>query len=233
MKEYMKKIILCMSVFSLLFMGGCSNTEETEEKEETKTLISNSVYTSPSNPTQEQISVFNELSNALSSNATDEKIAELVAVNFAYEFFSLYNKTGAQDIGGLTFLPEDSRDDFSSYASYKYYKNYATVISQYSKDDLPNVILHEVKSVTAGQFTYANMAYDGFAVTLVLKYQDSKLPQGGLKTNVTLQVIDENGVYRVIAAEDSVTTNATQNNTDQNSNENNDQSYNQGVNGVE
>lgn len=212
MKEYGKKIILCMSVFSLLLLSGCSNTDEPVDEKKEETLVSNSIYDSPSNPTQEQIEVFNELSNALTTNAADEKIAELVAINFAYEFFSLYNKTGADDIGGLTFLPELAREDFSSYASYKYYKNYATVVSQYSKDDLPNVILHEVISTTAGQFTYANLVYDGYAVKLALKYAESKLPQDGLKTSVTLQVINENGIYRVIAAEDDVTS-STQNNT--------------------
>lgn len=217
-----------MSVFSLLMVSGCSNTKEPVEDEETKTLVSNAVYDSPSNPTQEQITVFNELSNALTSNASDEKIAELVAVNFAYEFFSLYNKTGADDIGGLTFIPEISRDEFRSYASYKYYKNYATVVSQYSKDDLPNVILHEVVSTTAGQFTYANVVYDGYAVKLILKYAESKLPQDGLKTSVILQVINENGVYRIIAAEDEVSSNS-QGNMNQNNQNNGDQYFDSGL----
>lgn len=235
MKDYMRKIILCMSVFSLLIISGCSNTEEPVEKEEAKTLVSNSVYDSPNNPTQEQIAVFNELSNALSSHAADELLAELVAVNFAYEFFSLYNKTGADDVGGLTFIPEASREDFKSYAAYKYYKNYATVISQYSKEDLPNVILHEVKAVTQGQFTYGNVPHNGYAVQLVLKYADSKLPQDSLKTNVTMQVIDDAGIYRVIASEDGASSGNTQNTNGQDTGNNQygDQYFDSNTEGME
>lgn len=200
MKEIMKKLLLCGCICSLFILGGCQSSEEKPEEEEIQ-LVSNQVYDAPNNPTQEQIKVYNELSAAL-NQTSDEKIAELVAVNFAYDFFSLYNKDGKEDIGGLTFLPEDERDDFKSYALYRYYNNYATVVSQYSKDDLPNVILHEVSKIEASQLLYNQLTYDGYIVSLTLKYADSKLPAGGLKTTLSVQVINLDGVYRVIAVED-------------------------------
>ena len=197
----MKKILVGCSVLSLLLVSGCQNNED-EPPQETLTLLTNDVYEAPKNPTQEQIKVYNELSEALKANAADEKIASLVAVNFAYDFFSLYNKTDKTDIGGLMFLPEESHEEFINMAAYKYYNNYDTVVSQYSKEDLPNVIMHEVTSVTAGQFSLHDRIYEGYAVSLTLKYKDSKLSADALKTTMKMQVIQMNGVYYVIAVED-------------------------------
>lgn len=197
MKANLKKIFLTICAFSLVALTGCSK----EEKKEDVQLISNTVYDAPTNPTDEQIGVYNELSIALNGTGTEEKVAELVAVNFAYEFYTLKNKTGKEDVGGLTFLPEVDRDEFKSYAMYKYYTNYQTVVSQYGEESLPNVILHEVNSAQATSITYNNLVYNGYIITLTLKYEASKLPQDGLKDKVAIQVVYENGVARVVAAE--------------------------------
>lgn len=202
MKKRIKNYMLCILAGLLCVVSGCSKGESAENKKEEVSIIENDIYTSPKNATQEQIVVFNELSKALSSNADRSKIAELVAVNFAYEFFSLYQKDGKEDVGGLTFLPKEEQKDFKEYAIYHYYNNYATVVSQYSKDDLPNVIMHEVSLVEPVEITYYEQAYEGYEVTLVLKYSDSKLPADGMKTNMRIQVINMDGVYRVIALED-------------------------------
>ncbi len=202
MKKRWKGCLLCLLVLSLCMVSGCSKKDTEDAPKEEVSLVSNAVYENPTHPTQEQIVVYNELSNALNNNGDQSKVAELVAVNFAYEFFSLYQKEGKEDIGGLTFLPEAEKDAFKSYAMYHYYNNYATVVSQYSKDDLPNVIMHEVSSVEPMQITYYEQPYDGYEVALVLKYGDSKLPADSLKTTMRVQVINMDGVYRVIAVED-------------------------------
>ena len=201
MKKYLRSAVLCLFVGLLCIMSGCSKDKAEENKKTEVSLVENAVYDSPKNATQEQIKVFNELSKALNSNADKSKVAELVAVNFAYEFFSLYQKSGKEDIGGLTFLPKDEVKDFKEYAIYHYYNNYATVVSQYSKDDLPNVIMHEVGTVEPAEVTYYEKTYEGYEVSLVLKYADSKLPADGMKTNMTIQVINMDGVYRVNALE--------------------------------
>ena len=202
MKKYLRSAVLCLFVGLLCIMSGCSKDKEEENKKTEVSLVENAVYDSPKNATQEQIKVFNELSKALNSNADKSKVAELVALIFEFEFFSLYQKSGKEDIGGLTFLPKDEVKDFKEYAIYHYYNNYATVVSQYSKDDLPNVIMHEVGTVEPAEVTYYEKTYEGYEVSLVLKYADSKLPADGMKTNMTIQVINMDGVYRVIAVED-------------------------------
>ena len=201
MKKFINKCLLCLCACCCAWVGGCSS-QETKEEEENVALIANAVYEAPSNPTREQILVYNELSEALNHNAQDDKVAQLVAVNFAYEFLSLYQKSGKEDIGGLTFLPEDEREAFRSYALIHYYNNYQAVLSQYGEEDLPNVILHEVSYCEPQQIYYGQLYYDGYIVGLTLKYADSKLPADGLKTTMEVQVINNNGVYQVIALED-------------------------------
>lgn len=202
MKDRISKIMLCFLAVSLVMISGCGGKEEVKEQEEKLTLVNNAVYTAPTNPTNPQIKVYNELSDAMNNNAAPEKVAELVAVNFAYEFFSLYQKTGKEDIGGLTFLPQDEVENFKSYAMLHYYNNYATVVSQYGEEDLPNVMMHEVTAVESTQIAYNQLVYDGYVVSLTLKYADSKLPADGLKTTMHVQVCNIDGVYRVIALED-------------------------------
>lgn len=199
-KKILTKIMFCLLAGSLLAVNGCSKQEP--KQEEKLTLVNNAVYTAPTNPTNPQIQVYNELSDAMNNYAAEEKIAELVAVNFAYEFFTLYQKSGKEDVGGLTFLPQDEVEAFTSYAMLHYYNNYATVVSQYSDEDLPNVIMHEVTAVEPAQISYNQLVYDGYIVALTLKYADSKLPVDGLKTTMHIQVCNMDGVYRVVAVED-------------------------------
>lgn len=201
MKKIMTKILLCLCACFCVLASGCSK-EDTEVQDTEYTLIQNAVYATPSNPTQEQIKVYNELSQVLNENGDAQRVAELVAVNFAYQFFTLYQKSGKEDIGGLMFLPEEEQEAFRAYAMMHYYNNYQAVITQYSKEDLPNVILHEVNDIHEEQLPYGQLMYDGFIVQLTLKYADSKLPVDGLKSTMSVQVINLDGVYRVIAVED-------------------------------
>ncbi|MCI9524657.1 MAG: hypothetical protein HFF01_06365 [Erysipelotrichaceae bacterium] len=200
MKHFTKLCLLGLCMCSLLTLYGCGSKQK--ETKETYTLQTNSVYEAPTHPTQEQIREYNELSNAIQNNADSKKMAELVAVNFAYEFFTLKEKTGKEDVGGLTFIPKEKQEEFKDYAVYKYYNNYQAVLSQYSKDDLPSVILHEVNQVTPSSLMYNQATYDGYIVSLTLKYEESKLPSDGLKTVMKVSVIEIDNISYVIAVED-------------------------------
>lgn len=202
MKRFMKFCLLSICGCMVLSLHGCGKKEQ-ESKEE-YTLQTNKIYEAPKHPTQEQIREFNELSKAIENQSSSEKMAELVAVNFAYEFFSLAMKTGKDDVGGLTFIPKEKQTEFKDYAIYKYYNNYQTVISQYSQDDLPSVIMHEVNQVKPAQLMYNQETYDGYIVTLTLKYEESKMPADGLKTVMNISVIEIENVSYVIALEDEV-----------------------------
>lgn len=196
-----KKFMIVCCAFSVLALGGCGKDEKEETPKEKIKIVENSVYETPKKPTEEMKKVYNQLSKAL-DGSDDAKKAELVGVNFAYQFFTLSNKTGNEDVGGLTFIPEASREEFKQYAVSYYYGNYKTVVNQHGKDSLPYVKSHKVTGVEATQLIYNDQTYDGYFVKLKLTYKSSELKEKQLKTTMTLQVIpDDNGVWRVIAAE--------------------------------
>lgn len=195
MKIIWKKTFLCMSVLSLTLLGGCdNNTEEnkntsqeaqTEEKE--VKLVENDLYVEPLNPTQAQIEAYNLLSEAV-ANEDHEKEAEMVAVNFAYDFFTLSNKEDSEDLGGLQFIPTDKIGYFMEFARSYYYGNYPTIVNEYGKDNLPEVSGYTVESVTASEHTYNGSPCNGYDIKLTLTYKETEVER--LKTSLTISVIE-------------------------------------------
>lgn len=184
-----------MSVLSLTLLGGCdNNTEEnkntsqeaqTEEKE--VKLVENDLYVEPLNPTQAQIEAYNLLSEAV-ANEDHEKEAEMVAVNFAYDFFTLSNKEDSEDLGGLQFIPTDKIGYFMEFARSYYYGNYPTIVNEYGKDNLPEVSGYTVESVTASEHTYNGSPCNGYDIKLTLTYKETEVER--LKTSLTISVIE-------------------------------------------
>lgn len=197
MKFSLKKMMIPMIVVGLL-ISGCNSKEEKKEEKKV-TINANEVYETPQNPTSEQAKVYNQLSKALEGDE-EEKIAQLVGTSFAYDFFTLSNKKSESEVGGLTFIPEASREDFKQYAISYYYGNYATIVNQYSKDSLPHLKMHDIKKSVATPLIYNDLTYDGYMVTLSVKYKESELEEAALKTEMEIQVIkDVDGIFKVIA----------------------------------
>lgn len=203
MKSVYKKLLLC-SCAVLLLLSGCSGSDEEKPKTEEKIkIVANEIYEAPSNPTKEQAKAYNKLSKALKGD-DEQKIAELVAQSFAYDFFTLYNKKNEQDVGGLTYLPEASREEFKQYAISYYYGNYSTVVNQYDKESLPYVQEDKIVKTTATPLIYNDLTYDtGYMITMELKYKDSEISADALRRKMVVQVMkDEQGIYRVIGETD-------------------------------
>lgn len=208
----MKKL-LCLLALSCLVIGGCAKEEEkpTQSKIEIK---QNDIYAVPEDPTNYQVKLYNKLTKALTKD-DDEKIASLVAQNFAYDFFSLKNKDSSMDVGGLTYLPEDRQEDFKTFASSYVYGNYAVIAKEEGKSELPLVKSVKVNTVEADEFNYTVFVpensetgveaheeegtYEGWNVTLSLTYEKTKVDSEELKTETTITVINLNDRLVVIA----------------------------------
>lgn len=200
MNKILKKILVSFGVLSLLVMGGCSNKEEPVQ-EEVIELVPNDVYAAPKNPTNEQKKVYNKLSEDLKANAGEDVIAVDVALNFIYDFFTLYNKESKDDVGGLNYIPEAMNENFKTFAVSYLYENFDTIMSMYDKESLPYVISHELGEVTAGNINYNGLVYDGFTVNATVQYKESKIDAKTLKTSFKVQVFSDNGIYFVKAVE--------------------------------
>lgn len=196
MKKIIKKLLISFGVFSLLFVGGCKNAEEEQPKEPIQ-IKENSIYAAPKNPTDEIATVYNELSDAIANGADNQTMATLVATNFAYDFFTLYNKESSTDVGGLEFIPNSTLEEFQTFAVDYFYLNYDIILNLYDKESLPYVTMHEVVSVNEEQIPFKDSTYDGYRIHLTLKYKDTEIDTAILKTDVELLLINADGIYIV------------------------------------
>lgn len=196
MKKYMKKLLISFGVFSLLFVGGCKNNEEETPKEPVQ-VRANSIYAAPKNPTDEIATVYNQLTDAIESGADDQTMAGLVATNFAYDFFTFSNKESATDIGGLEYIPNSMREEFSKFASDWFYQNYDIIVNLYGAESLPYVTMHEITSTTPEEVIFNENTYSGYRVIMTMKYKNSDIDAALLKTNMEIVLINVDGIFIV------------------------------------
>lgn len=193
----LKKISILSLILCTFFLVACNNSEP--KVEEPLTIVPNSIYQQPNNPTNEQIKVYNDLSAALSEHKDKAEIADLVAANFVFDFFGLSNKSSQDNVGGLQYIPEDSQASFKEYAVSYYYSNYDIIIKKYGQEELPKLLQYEVTSKKEEQVTYLNEAYDGYTIEITFKYNEGKLDAAALKTKMKIQLILIDEVFYVVA----------------------------------
>ena len=176
MNQIAKKLLLCVGILSVTMVSGCSSDDSSKKKETAKNeekaevkMVANDLYVEPLNPTQAQIEAYNKLSQAITSEDRKEE-ATMVAVSFAFDFFTLSNKEDAQDLGGLQFIPSDKIRNFMEFAQAYYYGNY------------------KVDAVEAKDFTYNGSACRGYDVKLTLTYAETEVES--LKKSMTISVIE-------------------------------------------
>lgn len=194
MNQIAKKLLVSLGILSVTILSGCSGTDSSDSdnsaKKDDKTevkMVANDLYIEPLNPTEAQIKAYNKLSDAITMEDKKEE-ATMVAVSFAFDFFTLSNKEDASDLGGLQFIPSDKIRNFMEFAQSYYYGNYPTIVNEYGKDALPEITGYKVESVEEGNFTYNSSPCTGYNVKLSLTYADTKVEK--LKTNMTVSVIE-------------------------------------------
>ncbi len=213
----MKKILqVCGLCFTLLLVG-CGAEEEEVEKDPTIEIVENSLYASPKDPSTYQTKTFNELSEALTDNEDGEMIATLVAKNFCADFYTLKNKESANDVGGLTYIPEAYQEEFKNYAAAYVYTQYTSIEEEHGNKHLFEVTEVSVETIQEETFLYnkyvdvtqsdTGAAYyeevvvEGFQMDISLVYKDTDVSESDMKMNATIQIMLLDGKYVVLAVE--------------------------------
>lgn len=191
MKKVMK-IILCG-----ILLCGCMPKEDPVNEEPVE-IVSNEIYEDPQNPNSAYALAFNQLSKDL-TDGDMKKVAEDVAICFVYDFFTFKNKEDSSDIGGLTYLPQNRVDEFKEFAESNFYKSYNSIVSEYGKDNLPEVSQVTIESMSETTVDYLEYTYDGYVLNIVCEYAKTTYPIEELKTNMSLSVLIYNGKAMVIA----------------------------------
>ena len=134
----------------------------------------------------------------------DTKIQEYVAAYFVADFFTWTNKSGREDVGGLTYVLPDARIDFGKYATNYYYVNFDEHLETYGQKGLPEVESYTVESVGASDFVYEKTGSDdSYDVSLKLQYVSNNdgMPTDELMSKCTVTLLKEDDVYYVVGVD--------------------------------
>ena len=115
----MKKVLAIIIVIVLL-VGGYYLYSLTKVKEISKIKEYN--YTLYSDDTKIYKETFKELKDVLENNYNEIRYADLISELFVIDFYTLSNKKGNTDIGGLEFIYPEYVDEFTSVARKTVYK---------------------------------------------------------------------------------------------------------------
>lgn len=193
MKKLLKLLCCCF-----LLIGCKANDEDPIVKEENVVLVSNETYEDPKNPSNALKKAFNSLSEHVNEQDM-EKVSEDVAICFIYDFFTLKNKDDSTDIGGLTYLPQNRVEEFSTFASNNYYKNYEAVVDEYGSASLPEVVNVTIQSKSETEVEYLDEMYNGYTYNFLVEYADTKIPSDELKTSIQVTCLVYNMKAMVIS----------------------------------
>lgn len=205
-KRRMKKKPIIIACILLLIIIGVLvyfiffNKEEKEVTEiKNVDTIEGYDYTLSENATKYYKSLFKDLKDVLSEDNVDEEAyAELVVKLFLADFFNLDNKISSSDVGGLQFVYEDFRDDFTKLASSSMYKHVQSDVYGDRNQKLPVVssVLAEKQDNTT--FTYGDNTDDNaYVYDFTITYEDDM----GYQEEGTITLIHSNDKLEVAAME--------------------------------
>lgn len=138
---------------------------------------------------------FKELSKALSTNNIDYKnYATLASKLFIMDLFTLNNKLGSTDIGGLQFIHKDLKENFKENMGDTIYKYVEINVDGKRTQELPVVKEVTVSNVLETKYTYNNKDYPAYAVTANWEYEKDLGYQKSMKITF---IKDKNILYIV------------------------------------
>jgi len=156
-------------------------------------------YVLNSNATDYHKKLFDELSTLLETDDFNEKTyAELISKIFITELYTLDNKLNKNDIGGIQYVYEDFRNDFSLLAQSTIYKNIINNIYNDRVQELPVVSDVEIKANTNNSFKYLDKTFENaYYIDVIISYEkDLEYP-----TNISLVLVKNNDKLEIVKME--------------------------------
>ena len=172
-----KKIVLAVALITLIICGIIILVAvKPKEKEKTPkaAAVTNSIekygYNLLDIDTKYFKELFNKLQKTLKEDSIDEELyATLVSQLFVTDFYTLSNKLGSSDVGGLEYVKEDIRDNFSLKARDTMYKSVESNLYGDRNQELPTVTKVSVDNI--GTTTYKG--FDAYNVKCSVTYEKS------------------------------------------------------------
>ncbi len=193
-------LYILIGILMFSFLGYKIYGDFFKSKEVVKELDSISLYgyTLSDKDTKVYETKFNELRSILNEKEIDyEKYASLISELFVIDLFTLNNKLGSTDIGGLEFLHKDLKDNFKEYIGNTLYKHMEINIDGNRKQSLIEVSNTTVNSVKQDIFVYNEEEYESYIVDITIEYTN----ETDYQNQITITLINDNKILYIVKAE--------------------------------
>ncbi|MBQ6285154.1 MAG: hypothetical protein IJK67_02450 [Bacilli bacterium] len=147
-------------------------------------------------------SIYKDNFRALSKVLNDKPInyseySKLISKLFIIDLYTLNNKMGSTDIGGLEFIHKDLRDNFKDNMGSSLYKFMETNLDGQRKQELPEVKDVEIIDITDTTYTYKDNIYDGYILNAKWTY----VKDLGYQNTIKLTIIKEKDILYIVKGE--------------------------------
>ena len=165
--------------------------------------MKNDVYIIGNNPTDIEKEYFQKLTDAL-TGGNPEEIAEAVVYNFVSDYFTWTNKDGNYEVGGLQYIFAEKYSKFEEWSRWYQYSNMDLYISQYGRDNLPQVkeITTEKPTYRTDDFTVLSVepaeTYPCYQVQVAWTYEPVTVDTTDFPNRMRFQVADHDGRFEIV-----------------------------------
>lgn len=179
--------------------GGTENSMSSD----TGNSMKNDLYRIGNNPTDIEKEYFQKLTDAIKSGVSED-IAEAVVYNFVSDYFTWTNKDGNYEVGGLQYIYAEKYAKFEEWNRWYNYSNLDLYISQYGREELPQVkeITTETATFKTDDFTVLSVdpqqTYPCYQVQVVWTYESTPVDLNDFPNRMRFQVIDHDGRYEIV-----------------------------------
>lgn len=151
------------------------------------------------NATNYEKKLFIELKEVLDvEEIAYEEYAKVIGKLFLTSFFTLDNKISKHDVGGVQYVFESYRDDFSKKAQSTVYDGIESNVYGDRKQELPIVSSVTVSDIEKVNFEYNDKVYDdAYELKLIIDYNKDL----GYQKDVTLTLIKNNDKLEIAKME--------------------------------
>lgn len=155
-------------------------------------------YTLKNNDTDIYKKYFKELTGILNGKPINySDYAKTISKMFIIDLYTLDNKLGSTDIGGLQFLHKDLKENFKENMGSSLYKFIENNLDGKRTQELPRVKDVEVESVFETKYTYKNNEYNAYIVKANWNYEKEL----GYQKSINLTIINDKDILYVVKGE--------------------------------
>ena len=152
-------------------------------------------YTLSENDTNVYKTNFKELTKILNNKPIDyTEYAKTMSKLFIIDLYTLNNKLGSTDIGGIEFIHKDLKENFKENIGASLYKFMENNLNGDRTQSLPIVKDVEVKSIEETKYKYNDTEYDGYKVNVSWNYEKDL----GYQTSMELTIIRDNDILYIV-----------------------------------